>query len=162
MGSVARERRVAMLAAKDAANAQDALWAQGAAAAGLRRQPGLPTALLDLPYANVDEYLATLSHATRKDLRRKLKAGAALRVEWRDNIDGIRDDVMRLYRETYSNAELSFEELTPEYFSNVLRECAGRALCATYWAGDKLIAFNLVLHDGERLIDKFLGMDYAV
>ncbi len=162
MNAVARERRVAMLAAKDAANAQDALWARGGSAIGLRRQPGLPTALLDLPFANVDEYLATLSYSTRKDLRRKLKAGAALRVEWRENIDDIRDEVMRLYRATYANAELSFEELTPEYFHNVLRECAGRALCATYWAGDQLVAFNLVLHDGECLIDKFLGMDYAV
>lgn len=162
MEQVARERHAAMLATKDAANAQDALWAQAGAASGLRRQPGLPTALLDLPFASIDAYLATLSHATRKDLRRKLKAGATLRVEWRDNIDGILDDVLRLYRETYTRAELSFEELTPEYFTGVLRECAGRALCATYWAGDRLIAFNLVLHDGECLIDKFLGMDYAV
>ena len=162
MESVASERRVAMLAAKDTANAQDVLWAQSGDTTGLRRQPGLPTAVLDLPFTNVDEYLATLSRATRKDLRRKLKAGEALRVEWRDNIDDIRDEVLRLYRETYTRAELSFEELTPEYFTSVLRECAGRALCATYWAGDRLIAFNLVLHDGERLIDKFLGMDYAV
>ena len=28
--------------------------------------------------------------------------------------------------------------------------------------GEKLVAFNLVLHDKQRLIDKFLGMDYAL
>jgi hypothetical protein len=37
----------------------------------------------------------------------------------------------------------------------------GRASCVTYSEGDRLLAFNLVLHDSERLLDKFLGMDYA-
>jgi hypothetical protein len=32
----------------------------------------------------------------------------------------------------------------------------------TYWLDEKLVAFNLVLHDDKRLLDKFLGMDYAV
>jgi|GEM_PF-104846 len=162
MAEVARERRAAIVATKDAPSAQDALFAQACASRGLRRQPGLPTAFLDLPYASVDEYLASLSRATRKDLRRKLREASALRVEWRENIDDISDDVMRLYRETHANAEFSFEELTPDYFRNVLRTCAGRAACATYWLGDRLVAFNLVLCDGKRLLDKFLGMDYAV
>src|SRR5262249_15469383 len=42
-----------------------------------------------------------------------------------------------------------------------LAECAPRALCATYWLDGALVAFNLVLCDGDRMIDKFLGMDYA-
>ena len=162
MEEIARTRRVRMLAVKDAASAQDALWATACASAGLRRQPGLPTASLDTRFATLDEYFASLSYSTRKDLRRKLKAGQALRVEWRDNIDDIRDQVMRLYRATYAHADLTFEELTADYFSGVLRECAGRAACVTYWLGDHVIAFNLVLHDGQRLLDKFFGMDYAV
>ena len=160
--TIAAERRVQMIAAKDAASAQDEFWAQAGQRTGLRRQPGLPTALLDTRFATLDDYFASLSRATRKDLRRKLKAGTALRVEWRDNIDDIRTDVMRLYRATYSHADLTFEELTPDYFSGVLRECDGRAACVTYWLGARLVAFNLVLHDGQRLLDKFLGMDYAV
>ena len=160
--SFARGNRVRMIAVKDATAAQDALWAAAAKAHGLRRQPGLPTAFLDVKFANIDEYLATLSKATRKDIRRKLKDAGGLRVEWRIGIDGIEGEVMRLYKSTHANAQFSFEELTSEYFHNVLREMAGRASCATYWLGDKLVAFNLVLHDGKRLLDKFLGMDYAV
>ncbi|MGH8123048.1 MAG: GNAT family N-acetyltransferase [Rudaea sp.] len=159
---VASQRRAQMIAAKDAASAQDELWAAAGQHDGLRRQPGLPTALLDIRFATLDDYFASLSRATRKDLRRKLKAGAALRVEWRDNIDDILIDVMRLYRATYSHADLTFEELTSDYFSGVLRECGGRAACVTYWLDKRLVAFNLVLRDGERLLDKFLGMDYAV
>ena len=157
-----KQQRIGMIAAKDTPNAQDDLWANVARAQRLRRQPGLPTAYLDVHFSSLDEYLGSLSRATRKDLRRKLKSSAALRVEWRNTIDGIGDDVMRLYRETYSNAELNFEELTPEYFAGVLRELGPRASCVAYWLGDRLVAFNLVLHDGGRLLDKFLGMDYAV
>ena len=154
------KNRVRMIAVKDAAAAQQDLWVGALRPRRLRRQPGLPTAFLDIRFASVDEYLATLSAATRKDLRRKMRAAAALHVEWRRNIDDIRDDVMRLYEATYARAELDFEKLTPGYFSGVLREARMRASCVTYWLEQRLVAFNLVLHDGRRLLDKFLGMDY--
>jgi len=160
--SYAREQRVQMFAAKDSRAAQDALWADAAKAQRLRRQPGLPTALLDVRFDSLDEYLASLSRATRKDMRRKLKAAAGLRVEWRSNIDDIAAEVMRLYTSTYANAQFSFEELTSEYFRAVLAGLGNRASCVVYWLGEKLVAFNLVLHDGKRLLDKFLGMDYSV
>ncbi|MGH8041459.1 MAG: GNAT family N-acetyltransferase [Rudaea sp.] len=155
----ADKHRIGMLAIKDATAAQNALWAATAGARRLRRQPGLPTATLTIAFDSIDGYLRTLSRATRRDLRRKLKAGAALRVEWRRRIDDIIDDVMLLYRSTLTDAQFSFEELTADYFIGVLREADGHAHCVTYWLGKKLVAFNLVLHDGTRLLDKFLGMD---
>ncbi|MGA9334858.1 MAG: GNAT family N-acetyltransferase [Rudaea sp.] len=155
----ADSRKARMLAVKDAPAAQDPLWSVSARAHALRRQPGLPTATLKTDFDNLDGYLRKLSRATRKDLRRKLKYGARLRVEWRTQIDDIRADVMRLYRSTLANAQYSFEELTESYFTGVLEELGSRAVCATYWLGERLIAFNLVLHDDSRLIDKFLGMD---
>src|SRR5579859_1901558 len=151
-----------MIAVKDASAAQDALWSDAARARGLRRQPGLPTAWLDVHFADLDAYLATLSAGTRKDMRRKLKKSAALRIEWRRDIDGIRDDVMRLYQATYDRADFDFEKLTPDYFAGVLRAAGERASCVTYRLDGRLVAFNLVLHDGARLLDKFWGMDYAV
>ena len=157
----AREHSVQMFAAKDSSASQDVLWAHSAKLQDMRRQPGLPTAFLDVRFANLDEYLASLSRATRKDMRRKLKAGAELRVEWRTNVDDIAPEIMRLYTSTYANAQFSFEELTAEYFRAVLAELGERASCVAYWLGEQLVAFNLVLHDGKRLLDKFLGMDYA-
>jgi predicted N-acyltransferase len=156
----ARQNQVKMLAVKDSSAAQDALWTRAAKAQRLRRQPGLPTAFLDVSFSSLDEYVASLHKATRKDMRRKLKSAAHLRVEWRSNIDDIATEVMRLYKSTHANAEFSFEELTSGFFSGVLRELGPRASCVTYWLGEKLVAFNLVLHDEKRLLDKFLGMDY--
>lgn len=161
-GAYAKEHGARMLAVKDSSAAQDALWARAADRQGLRRQPGLPTASLALPYRQLEDYLRHLSRATRKDLRRKLKAATDVRVEWRNRIDDIAPEIMRLYRATYAQAQYSFEELTEEYFRAVLRELGPRARCATYWLGERLVAFNLVLHDERRLLDKFLGMDYSV
>ena len=156
----AATRHARLLAIKDLAETQSTLWERTLIARGMRRQAGLATAALALPYASVDDYLATLSHATRKDIRRKLRARAALRIEWRQDLEGIREDVARLYRNTLEHAAMQLEELTADFFDNVLNELAGRASCVCYWLGDALVAFNLVLHDGARLIDKYIGMDY--
>ena len=158
--TVAAKEKFGMLAVKDAPLDEPA-WQQVCPRHGLRALPGLPGATLDIPWRNIDGYLESLGASTRKDLRRKWRAGAALKIEWRSNLTGIAEDVQRLYRETLANAELSFEELTPAYFENVLDGMPGRAFCVTYSEGERLVAFNLVLRDSGRLLDKFLGMDYA-
>lgn len=158
--TVAAKEKFGMLAVKDAPLDEPA-WQQVCPRHGLRALPGLPGATLHIPWRNIDGYLESLGASTRKDLRRKWRAGAALKIEWRSSLTGIAEDVQRLYRETLANAELSFEELTPAYFENVLDGMPGRAFCVTYSEGEKLVAFNLVLRDSGRLLDKFLGMDYA-
>jgi len=161
LAEFASQRRIGMIAVKDASGADDALWTEACGKLGLRRMPGQATALLDLPFRSFDDYLASLGAGTRRDMRRKLRSREVLRIEWRTEIDDVLDRIMTLYRATLAHAEYRFEELTPEYFSGVLRDARGRALCATYWLGDALIGFNLVLRNRECLLDKFFGMDYA-
>lgn len=160
METVAAREKFGMLAVKDAP-LDEPMWQQTCPRHGLRALPGLPGATLEIPWRDLDGYLESLGASTRKDLRRKWRTSTALKIEWRTDLHGIAGDVQRLYRETLARAELSFEELTPAYFENVLREMPGRAFCVTYAEDGKLLAFNLVLHDSERLLDKFLGMDYA-
>jgi len=158
----ARQRRIGMIAVKDASGADDELWADVCGAAGLRRMPGQASAVLELPFRTFDDYLASLGVGTRKDMRRKLRSRSALRIEWRSEIDDILDQLMALYRATLAHAKYRFEELTPAYFLGVLRDPRGRASCVTYWLDRRLIGFNLVLRDGRRLLDKFFGMDYTL
>ena len=160
MEIIAANENFGMLAVKDAPLDEPA-WQQACPRHGLRALPGLPGAMLDVPWHDLDGYLDSLGASTRKDLRRKWRTGAALKIEWRTDLAGIAGDLQRLYHETLARAELSFEELTAAYFENVLRDMPGRAFCVTYSEGDRLLAFNLVLRDSERLLDKFLGMDYA-
>ncbi|MDE2496256.1 MAG: N-acetyltransferase, partial [Xanthomonadaceae bacterium] len=120
MEAVAAKEKFGMLAVKDAP-LDEPVWQQVCPQRGLRALSGLPGATLDIPWHDVDGYLESLGASTRKDLRRKRRAGAALKIEWRTDLSHIADDVQRLYRETLANAKLSFEELTPDYFENVLR-----------------------------------------
>ncbi len=161
LDEAARREGIALTGIKDLPAGAKELTA-AAIAEGYQSLPSLPTAHLDLPFAEPDAYLKTLSTGARKDLRRKLKAASGLRYEWRHNIDDVLDRVMALYDEAHNAAELRFERLTAAYFTRVLARLGPRASCLLTWAGDQLVAFNLVLHDEERLIDKFLGMHYPV
>lgn len=160
MDTYAAEHQLGMLAVKDAA-ADEPLWRRVCPRHGLRALPGLPGATLAIAWPSVDAYIESLGAATRKDLRRKRRAGSALDIEWRTDLEGIADDVQRLYLQTLAHAEFSFEELNPAYFTNVLRALPGQAHCVTYTDAGRLVAFNLVIEDRQRLLDKFLGMDYA-
>src|SRR6185437_7955336 len=92
METVAANQRLGMLAVKDAPLAET-LWQQVCPRHRLRALPGLPGAMLDIRWHDIDGYLNSLRTSTRKDLRRKLRDGAALRIEWRIDLDGIADDV---------------------------------------------------------------------
>jgi len=149
-----------LLALKDAPDL-DGLWRQTAAGLGYTLTPGMPSAELAIDFADLDGYLARLSAATRKDMRRKLKARSGLRIERRGDIAGLERRVMELYRQTRGRSDLQFEELTEAYFTGVLQRLGDRASCVLYWAGDDLLGANLLLQDGETLLDKFFCMESA-
>ncbi len=154
---VAARERIGLIAVKD--TPMDSILSEVCWAAQYTRLPGMPIAALSLDFADLDGYLKKLSRVTRKDMKRKLRDAAAVRVEARTNIDDVLPQVMALYESTWQRSDLRLEHLTPEYFTAVLRHMAGRATCFLYWEGERLAAFNLVLHDERRMIDKFFGTD---
>jgi len=155
---LSQDRGAGLMAIKDLPE-MNAEVAAAAAQAGFHGLPGLPTARLELTHATVEAYLASLSSATRKDMRRKLKAAGGITIERRARVDDVLPRMMALYRGTQARSELRFETLPPGYFTGVLSGSDGRASCFLYWHGQDLLAFNLVLHDGQRLVDKFFCMD---
>lgn len=148
---------IGLLAVKDAPT-HDEQWANSCQAAGFQSMPSLPSAMLPIPFGSVDAYLGSLGKSTRKDLRRKLRAPGP-RVEWRRNIDDVLPQVMRLYEATLARADLQFERLPAGYFTGILEQLQERAVCVLYWVDDQLVAFNLILLNQDRLIDKFFGHD---
>ena len=69
--------------------------------------------------------------------------------------------MMRLYEATLKRSDLTFERLPPAYFRQVLEHLDDRAACVLYWLGEELVAFNLVLLDDQRLVDKFFAHDLS-
>ncbi|MBA8881269.1 putative N-acyltransferase [Phyllobacterium myrsinacearum] len=123
--------------------------------------PGLPTAWLNIDFDAIDTYMARLSSGTRKDMRRKMKSFDKIRVEKRTDFGTMLPEVMALYHDTRNRSEWQFEELTSDYFAGILRQMQGRSFCTFYYADDQLLAANLLVHDGNTLIDKFFCMNSA-
>ena len=154
-----------LVAWKDLAPGEEAMLGAMLVNNGFARLGSLPVAVLDLPPAGEDIYLATLSAATRKDIRRKLAKADTVRIEMRRSIVGIEADITALYESTRLHSGLDYgdlEQLPPGYFAEVSQALGNRAVFALYWVGDTLAAFNLLLVEQNRVIDKFLGMLYPL
>jgi predicted N-acyltransferase len=120
-----------------------------------------PCAQLPLTFKTVDEYLATLSRTTRQKLRRRARSAAQyVRVERTTDIAAHLDVVYGLYRSTVERAPVSLGVQRRDYFARACREIDG-AHYVLYWLGDHLIAFNLLIQQGQTLLDKYFCMDPA-
>lgn len=155
----ARRDGCQLMGVKDVAEPDRAIWETALSPLGYRGIPGQPIARLAVGFASIEDYLARLGTGTRKDMRRKFRAYDKVRIEVRDNVDDVIDRIMTLYAETLARAEMSFEELTPAFFQGVLRAMPGRSACVLYYAGEDLLAANLLVEDGTTLVDKFFCMD---
>lgn len=154
-----------LLAWKDLCPADAQAFGAGLTGDGFARLGSLPVAVLDLPFTDEAGYLATLSPATRKDIRRKLARAGDVRIEMRSSIVGIEDEIAALYESTRARSGLDYgdlEVLPPGYFAQVSRALGDKAMFALYWIGETLAAFNLLLIEPDRVIDKFLGMRYPL
>ena len=150
-------RGIGLHGLKDASDADRQLFDPLLADLGFRLVSSMPSASLALDFPDIEAYLARLSPATRKDMRRKLKLRDQIRVEDTRDVQGVLPDILEMYRETRSRSDWAFEELEASYFSRVL-ELSGNAFFKLYWAGDRLVGANLLLSDGKVLLDKFFVM----
>jgi len=133
--------------------------------AGFARLASLPVAVLDLPFPDEAAYLASLSASTRKDIKRKLAKAGDVRIEFRSDIAGLEQEIDALYESTRAQSGLDYGELEllpPGYFAGISQALGERAVFALYWIGGELAAFNLLLVEADRVIDKFLGMRYPL
>ena len=153
----ARQRHIGLIALKDIADAERTR--SESELLRYTRLPGMPCALLPLPYENIEAYYATLSRGMRKEFRRKARSQDALQIERRYQIADVLPELMRLYEQTRAASDLQFERLPPDYFTQVLQQLGPYAVCVLYRCEGSLIGFNLLLHDERCLLDKFIGMD---
>ncbi|WP_426011479.1 GNAT family N-acetyltransferase [Caulobacter sp. DWR2-3-1b2] len=150
-----------LMGVKDADPAQADLWSSAMAGAGYSAVPGQAIADLAIDFADLETYLARLSSGARRDMRRKLRSRGKVRIELRVELGADLPRAMALYRQTLARADAQLETLTPGFFKAVAERMPGRAVFALYYVEDDLLAFNLLLEDGEVLLDKFFCMEAA-
>ena len=149
----------ALTGVKDADHGQAHLWSRATAVAGYSPVPGQAIADLAIDFPDLETYLSRLSSGVRRDMRRKLRSRSGVRVELRSSLGADLPRAMALYHQTLARASAQLETLTPAFFTEVAARLPGRAVFALYYTGDDLLAFNLLLEDGEVLLDKFFCME---
>jgi hypothetical protein len=135
-------------------------------ASGFTRIPSMPATGLKLDFRNFDEYLATrLSHAMRKNLRRKFRkseTGPPIRTEVVSDITPFVDEILPLYQSVFGRAKQRFEELNRSYFCQLGQRMSDRSRFLIWRREDKIVAFaSCLVHDGV-LKDNYIGLDYSL
>jgi hypothetical protein len=132
---------------------------------GYTRVPSLPMTRLNIDYPNFDEYMTkALSHATRKDLRRKFKATKdhAIEMQVVQDISPFIDEVYPLYLQVYNRSHMHFEKLTPEYMKSLGTRMPDKTRFFIWRQNGKAVAFSLCMLNDQTIYDEYLGLDYSV
>lgn len=128
--------------------------------------PSMPATRLALDFTSFDDYLARhLSHAMRKNLRRKfraLEAAPPLRMTVAHDLGDKADAALALYEQVRGRSPLQFERLTKSFFQQLSVRMPERVRYFLWHQEDRLVAFSLCfVHDG-MIYDEYLGLDYRV
>jgi predicted N-acyltransferase len=162
METVAQLEGIRMLAFKDFLD-RDASLLEPLARLGLYKVRSFPTVELDIHFSSFEDYLSSLSKATRKDLRRKFKklnGVVPITVEVRDDLGDLLDEAYALYLQTLEKSDVVFETMPKEFFRAVSRNVPEHSKFFLWRLVGKLVAFVYCLVEADTLTDKYIGMDY--
>lgn len=148
-----------------ASNAQARAVADACAREGFVLLEGQALAWVPIDFESTDEYLARLSPARRKDIRRKLRARDALEIAEIPAGPAFADAALRAqmyerYLEVYRQSEIHFDLLTRGFFDAVLQDANLGGIVFAYRHEGRLIGWNLCFVVGESLVDKYVGFAY--
>lgn len=127
---------------------------------------GQALAYVPIDFASTDEFLSTLSHTRRRNVRRKLKSASRMAIEeLRTGHEYFSDEarlreLYELYLNVYRQSDLHFDLLTPAFFRAVLRDGDLGGVVFTYRVDGALIGFNFCVFQETMLIDKYVGFAY--
>ena len=133
---------------------------------GFTRVPSMPATGMELSFRDFEEYLNTkLSHAMRKNLRRKFRksaSGPAIGFEVVTDLTPYAEEVLPLYQGVYQRAAQKFEELNVTYLSELGKRMPDRSRFLIWRIEGRIVAFaSCVVHEGV-LRDNYIGLDYSV
>lgn len=133
---------------------------------GYSKFDSLPNTEMNVWFSDFEEYLKTLTGASRYDLRRKFKridGKANIHMEVTSSLDDkTLETIYGLYRQTEAAHEMGFEILTIDFFRNIVRYMP-ESVKFFFWKMDgRIVAFVMCLVSHDRLNDYYVGLDYSV
>jgi hypothetical protein len=133
---------------------------------GFVRVPSMPATGLNLDFESFEDYMAKhLSHAMRKNLRRKFRkatVGAPLVFAVSNDASALVNELLPLYQAVFARSELKFEELNADYLRELGRRMPDRARFFLWRLENRIVAFaSCLVHNGV-VKDNYIGLDYSV
>ncbi|MCX7145369.1 MAG: GNAT family N-acetyltransferase [Sulfuritalea sp.] len=134
--------------------------------AGFMLVEGQALAYVPIDFDSTAAFLARMSHARRKGIRRKLRSRDDLSIRAVATGDPLFADeallaeLYRLYRSVYDQSEIHFDLLTADFFRSVLQDATSGGVVFLYRAAGELIGYNLCFESNGILIDKYVGFAY--
>ena len=165
MEQIAKKERAAIVAFKDF-DASYTGMLDPLQREGFSKFDSLPTTMMNIWFTDFEQYLNTLSAASRYDLRRKFK-----KVDHRVKIDlsvvDVPDEetlreIYRLYLAVVTRHDMMFELLPIEFFRAMPRNMPKHVKFFLWRIDGKLVAFLFALLTDEYFIDYYVGLDYDV
>jgi len=151
----------------DVADGQRAsAFARALEEAGCVLLDGMPLAWVPIDFDSEEDYLTRFSRSRRKEIKRKLRSRADLRIEaWPTGSAVFEDAVLRarihaLYENVYAQSEIHFDHLTPDFLDAVLHDGGNGGVVFAYFHGEDLIGWNLCYEHAGKLVDKYIGLAY--
>ncbi len=144
------------------------------ALAGLRRlvaaenffvMASYPGTVVALTAPDKAAYIRSLGHTQRHNFQKKLRRSSEL-IELSTNVlmrpsDAELAEIFGLFMQTFERGKTKFERLDIRFFQQVREKPEARFVVQRDAKTGEMVTFMLVFHLGTRVINKFIGIDYA-
>ncbi len=131
---------------------------------GMFRMVSFPGTLINLSSDRMEDYYKNLKGSRRHNLKKKLKRSQQLitldtEVIQHPNQE-VLEEIFGLFYQTYNHATTKFEKLTPEFFKSIASWDTSHFVLLRSNETKQLVSFMLLFRFEDRVINKFLGIDY--
>lgn len=165
MEQIAREEKIKIIAFKDFGAGYSGLLDKSLGKSFFRIKT-LPNTVMEIKFSSFEEYLKTLSSASRSGLRRKFKeidGRVKIDLEITNKLEAdVLSRVYALYLQTFEKQEMGLEKLSADFFRNISENLPDETKFFLWRIDGKLAAFALCLVSGDYLVDYYLGFDYTI
>ena len=133
---------------------------------GFTRIPSMPMTRLRLDFGSFEDYLRNvLSAKMRAQLRRKYRKSerlASLEMRVTTDVTPYLDEIYALYLGVYERSNLHFEKLTPEYFAEIGKNMADKAIFFLWFKDERIVAFSMCMICNNSICSEYIGFDYTL
>jgi len=141
----------------------DVLLAKTLQKFGYIRFPWLNTLYLDVHWSSFEDFLASLKHKIRKDIRREIRKfnQSGLTLERNSNIEELSERLSVLYTNLFRKYNRDKPSpYGPSFFRDLSRFAGDKIKLFTAKKGSEIIAFSLTLRQKNTLDGYMFGSDY--